>query len=599
MKSLFFLKAPVRFLRDMPIRYKLISVFLLLALIPVMVIGYLSFSKSKELLLEKTRKYTMDILNEISKNMELKLHTVEQLSKIIFVNSDVQKLLSDANKGFENEFQQVNARRDIRRFLSKTIETNDDIESVYMISNSGIDFSVILSTNTFKLTDRIAKQAEGGEGKSVWCSTDVQTRTIPLVRVVNSMENFKSIGYLVVNIKEQSLSDIYSKTALKKNGELYILNDDGSIASHQDKGILGQIQHIDYIGKVLNSSRQNDFFITEIEQKNYYVAFYPISGTSFKIVSIVQAIEYEKEIITLRNSIMAVAFICWFFAVIASFYLSASISRPIRNLYTMMNKVGKGDFDVTSNYESKNEIGVLNLHFNSMVKQINMLINEVYHEQIQKQKAELKSLKMQINPHFLYNTLESINWLARANGANDVSKMVKALGDLMRISIGGEDFINLEDEIRNVKNYITIQKYRYGDKLTVHFKIDPMVLHVKVPKLIIQPLVENSIIYGIEKLKEEGSIFIESYIEEDKVIISVIDNGPGIKPEQLESILKEDNNKNRTQIGLINIHRRIKLYYGQNYGVTIQSKFGEGTVASIHIPYSQLLGSDNLLHDCF
>lgn len=596
MKFSFLLKAPARFFYDMPIRYKLVSVFLLLALVPVMVIGYLSFSKSKALLREKTSRYTLDILDEISKNIELKLHAVEQISKIIFVNNDVQKLLNDSNKGFENEFLQVNATREIRKFLSKTIETNDDIDSVYLISNSGIVFSVILSTNTFKLTPHIANQADPGEGKSVWCSTDVQAKTLPLVRVVTDLEKFKKIGYLVINIKEKSLSEIYSKTALKKNTELYIINNDGSIVSHENKIMLGQKQSTDYLDKILNSNNQNEFFETEIDKRNYYVAFHPISGTTFEIVSIVPAIEYEKEIIALRNAIMAIAFICWFFSVIVSFYMSASISRPIRKLYSMMNKVGKGDFNVSSTYKSKDEIGVLNLHFNNMVKQINMLINEVYHEQLEKQKAELKSLKMQINPHFLYNTLESINWLARANGAYDVSKMVKALGDLMRTSIGGEDFINLEDEVRNVNNYITIQKYRYGDKLAVDFKIDPLVLHVKVPKLIIQPLVENSIIYGIEKMNDNGYILIESYIEENKVIISVIDNGQGIKPDQLDSILKEENrnSNSRTQIGLINIHRRIKLYYGQEYGMTIQSKYGEGTTASIHIPYTQTLDSENL-----
>lgn len=118
----------------------------------------------------------MDILNEISKNIELKLHSVDQISKIIFVNSSVQKLLNDANKGFENEFLQVNATREIRRFLSKTIETNDDIDSVYLVSNSGIVFSVILSTNTFELTSDIANQADPGEGKSVWCSTDIEAK---------------------------------------------------------------------------------------------------------------------------------------------------------------------------------------------------------------------------------------------------------------------------------------------------------------------------------------------------------------------------------------------------------------------------------------
>lgn len=262
----------------------------------------------------------------------------------------------------------------------------------------------------------------------------------------------------------------------------------------------------------------------------------------------------------------------------------------------MMVKVGKGNFNAYSSYESKNEIGILSSHFNMMVEQVQQLIQEVYQEQYLKQRAELKALRMQINPHFLYNTLESINWMARIKGVPEIGKMVKALGDLMRASISGDDFVLIDEEIRNINNYLTIQKFRYGDRFNVVVDIRDDIRMVKIPKLVLQPIVENAIVHGIENMVGNGEIKIKGAAEEKKVVLEVTDNGAGINEELIPSILsgnyKSKQSEDHTRIGLINVDRRIKIYYGQEYGLSISSTPGAGTCVKINIPLNAVAGNE-------
>jgi two-component system sensor histidine kinase YesM len=252
-----------------------------------------------------------------------------------------------------------------------------------------------------------------------------------------------------------------------------------------------------------------------------------------------------------------------------------------------MLKIGDGDFSVSSTYDSKDEIGVLSLHFNKMVVQLKKLIRKAYQEELLKQKAELKSLRMQINPHFLYNSLESINWMARIRGIPEVGKMVKALGDLMRSSIGGEDFITIEEEIRNIENYLTIQKFRYGDKVSVEISIDPKIRKLKIPKLILQPIVENAIIHGIENKVGNGRIAITGKDNDGKILLQVEDDGLGMEEEIIAEILSEKPRQvtnEHTHIGIRNVDRRIRMYYGDQHHIVISSTLGIGTLVSINIP---------------
>jgi len=218
-----------------------------------------------------------------------------------------------------------------------------------------------------------------------------------------------------------------------------------------------------------------------------------------------------------------------------------------------------------------------------MAENINQLIGTVYQEQLMKREAELKSLRMQINPHFLYNTLETINWMARTGGNVDVGIMAKSLGDLMRATIDGRDTVRLCEEIASLNHYLLIQKYRYGDKFDVVLEIPKNTAKLYVPKLILQPLVENAIYHGVEPAFSHGEIRVDASLELAGLCIVVSDTGVGMGNEMIDQIM-HGNDDGESSIGLRNVIKRIRTLYGEPYGLTITSEIGEGTAIRILLP---------------
>jgi len=216
-----------------------------------------------------------------------------------------------------------------------------------------------------------------------------------------------------------------------------------------------------------------------------------------------------------------------------------------------------------------------------MVYNINDLIDKVYTETMLKQEAELKSLRMQINPHFLYNTLDTINWLSREKGVPEVGAMAKSLGDMMYYTINGSDFTNVEDEIKNINNYLMIQRKRYEERIVFTVDIPEELYPYKLPKLILQPLIENAIIHGLENKMKGGLVSIWGRINNKMLMLSVSDNGIGMSQEKVKSILLKDSQES---IGVRNVNQRLQLYYGEQRGLEVQSIINVGTQVTISIP---------------
>lgn len=574
-----------RVVRDLPIRRKLVLSFLILIIFPITLIGLISFYRASELLKNKTQQYTKDILMETGNNIEIKLREAEKLSFQVVSSADIQTALKNANKGFKDEYEKITVEKTIDAQLKSLISSDVDIAAIQIMSNSGFNYYINPASVTFSTSDEELNILDEGNGRIHWFETDPNAQTIAVGRTINSLVGMEKIGYVLIYMKESSIFNIYKKTELFKNGEFFIVSKGGSIVSYKDKNLLGSKSGLPLPGNIFDEIRET-FTTANVNGKNTYITFRVIEGTSWKIVSLIPAVQYEREIISLRNWTFFTCISCCMLALIISFWLSESISKPVRKLSSMMLKVGGGNFNVSSSYESKNEMGILSSHFNKMVSQVQQLIQEVYQEQLLKQKAELKSLRMQINPHFLYNTLESINWMARIKGAPEVGRMVKALGDLMRTSISGDDFVSIEEEIKNINNYLTIQKFRYGDRFEVNVDISPEIEYFKIPKLILQPIVENAFVHGIENKVGSGKIEIIGQKEDDKIVFQVNDNGIGMDEEVAAGLLLPDsrrssNTEGHTHIGLNNVDLRIKMYYGQEYGVFIESRSGCGTNVKI------------------
>lgn len=275
--------------------------------------------------------------------------------------------------------------------------------------------------------------------------------------------------------------------------------------------------------------------------------------------------------------LMAILFFVWRF--------SRSVTYPIKQLCDKAERLGVGDLTVVPIKTNNKEFKTLDDGFNEMIYRITNLLNQVKEDQTALHKTELELLQAQINPHFLYNTFDSIIWLAEAKRNDEVVQMVSSLSTFFRNSLNkGQDIITVEAEAEQVKSYLNIQKIRYSDILEYEISIDDDIKEYQLPKLSLQPLVENAIYHGIKNKRGGGKLWIRGYSKGDYLILSVRDNGTGIPGRELEVLRDGVYEDHHTGLGLINVHKRIKLYCGEAYGLTFESVFGEGTTVSIRLP---------------
>lgn len=314
------------------------------------------------------------------------------------------------------------------------------------------------------------------------------------------------------------------------------------------------------------------------------------------MVSVVPVAVLTKESSSIRNLtyfivIMLGVVSCWL-----AYVLSVTITHPLRKLRSLMYLVENGNMEVSFRSRYRDEVGQLGISFNKMVQRIKQLIDEVYTKQLMVQEAEIKAIQAQFNPHFLYNALDSINWMARIHKINDISQTVVSLGELLRFSIRkGQPFIQVQEDMQQIRNYLVIQKMRYGEKLEAELIIDQDIEALYTLKLLIQPLVENAITHGLELKPGKGHLRIHGSRVGERVRLEVSDDGVGITPETVELLLHgkfESNDEHNTGIGLHNLKRRLELYFHSNYRFDIESKALQGTKVIIEIPVMRTAGED-------
>ena len=310
----------------------------------------------------------------------------------------------------------------------------------------------------------------------------------------------------------------------------------------------------------------------------------------FEIKDLQQArTQYQNFFVEMiRFSVVAFAAIFVLITVL-SYYIPLSITRPIRKLSEVTDQVAKGDLTVRSDVRSGAEVSVLSDSLNTMIDKIDVLLEQVKKEQIRLRKAEFELLQSQINPHFLYNTLDAIVWLAEAGEQKKVVSMVGSLSDFFRTSLNqGKDIITIKEELQHSRSYLEIQQMRYQDILNYEIHVPEELHRYLIPKITIQPLVENALYHGIKNKRGLGRIVISGRKEEDFLILQIEDNGIGMRKERLDQVKEGMNQKIPTEkdiYGLYNVNERIRLNFGEKYGISIESTYGEGTVVSIILPY--------------
>lgn len=326
-------------------------------------------------------------------------------------------------------------------------------------------------------------------------------------------------------------------------------------------------------------------FILEWDQETYDV-FGQYNGlTGWKTYSVVAVQDIFPQAAQLRGTIAMIVMLAVFAGLVAVTVLSCSITAPIRELSNAMKQVEQENFDIEIQSRRKDEIGHLITSFHYMVGKIRQLICEVYQKKIEQKNAEIRALQAQINPHFLYNTLDSINWMLIERDEQDISDVVISLGEILRYAVGGQNhLVPLGSEARYIESYLFIQKNRLEDRLNYQWELAEDTLDVLVPRLIMQPIVENAVIHGIEPLKKGGVILMKAWIEKEMLLIRVTDNGRGMNQEELEALREKISGTDEIEnIGMRNIQRRMELTYGQEQAMEIESVQGEGTTITLRM----------------
>ena len=321
--------------------------------------------------------------------------------------------------------------------------------------------------------------------------------------------------------------------------------------------------------------------------ENHHVFYAEIpSSPGWYLCTLVENEKLYQEASALSLSLSKVFVTMFGAGILGAFFISSQITRRITNLSVAMDHVQEGNFSTQLSVQGNDEIAELSHHFNSMLKDLRRLMNEVVETQKEKRKRELEILQAQINPHFIYNTLDTLQWKALEYGASDLSELILSLSSFFRVSLSkGKEMIPLREEIKHVRSYLDIQKARYEEILTYEIQVEESLDDVFLPKILLQPLVENAIYHGIKPKLAQGKISILAQLEGEDLVLKVQDNGVGMTEEQVNQLEEAFEGKRApVSYGLHNVHQRIRLTYGNPYGLHVESCLQDGTTVTIRLP---------------
>ena len=402
-----------------------------------------------------------------------------------------------------------------------------------------------------------------------------------------TQEGKTSGGILLVDMNFSGIRQIFTEINSKGMGYVYLVNNDGEIIYHPKQNLIFSNMLKE---NNLMASRYDDGVHEErFQGEERTVIVKTVGYTGWKIVSVTPRADLVRDFDSTKIMAVIIIILAITLMVFANQFVALQIAKPLKKLENSLQGIGV-DLRPEIYIGGSPEIQHLGKTIRSMVDQLRKLTDDIVREQEEKRKSELDALQSQINPHFLYNTLDSIMWMIESERYEEAVSMVHALGKLFRISLSkGKNIINVGDELLHARSYLDIQKYRYKNKFTSFFDIEEGIEKYKTIKLIIQPLIENAIYYGMEYMDGEGEIHIRAYTKEEELFMEVQDNGPGMPCEQVEKLLHE-NTEARSKgsgIGLRNVHQRIQLYFGRDYGLEIISEPDEGTTVRIHLPKTE------------
>ena len=524
--------------------------------------------------------YLNDINEQTTNNLENNIQKIEDINVQILSSQVIQSQLKIVNEKCLDSYDLAQCRQKIERELSNWALYASYVVSVSVISREGIEFAVKKIETGGTQFGFAEDEIYEANGSSLWGITGEKNR-ICVAKAILDFDTMKPAGYINIVYENSYLSDILADNSSKYSGASYVVNTHGRIMVANKEGYVGENFPVKLSDlRASNTSRYDMFSST---QAFYFVGNEMPNGWS--LVQTVSVKEFNKEMNHLI--VLAVGIVLLVLGISLGFvwYVTSRIAYPAKELMESMKTLAKDNEYPRVKIVSNDEIGMIGLEYNKMAENIETLIEKVYKMELTQKQAELEFLQMQINPHFLYNALDTISWMALAKGNMDVSEMTIALAELLRATIKKESFITLREEMNTVKDYLLIQQERFGDKISAEYFVEEDAYSCMVPNFILQPVIENAIIHGLEPKIEKGKVSINISIQDEFLTFLVEDNGVGMDETEILDLYKKCRENNTKQsIGLKNVYRRLLLCYGEASMLKIESKKEQGTRISFLIP---------------
>jgi two-component system sensor histidine kinase YesM len=562
---------------------RLLVFFLLIVVFPLLITALVFSHIIGTSTMDQMKYSSSQFVKQVSTHIDKDLQELDSMMLNFLWDPEIQLLL---RQNFSESKLRERKSDSLKVTEQMQIITNTQlgIELIYLIRTDNEEYSIATSAEAAMLVDnmwyqqeRVSEAAYNNEGRISWFKLMEKDEIILGAREVYDIEQLTQTGLMVIGLREEEIARLYSNLNTTLNSFFVIYDDQGNVISTNKKDREGLDEL--YLGSEADWNHTVIGY-NVIAEKSHYTGWTILQATpNSEIMSTINKTRY----IIAGILLIAIAILL---AILRIF--TTTMIKPIKQLMGEMDKVKHEDFNVYADENRGDEFGELALDFNLMVRKIKKLIEEDYNKRLILQEAEYKYLRAQINPHFIYNTLDSINWMAMQSGQRQISKVSVALGRLLRRSISSkQDAITVGDEIESIVDYVTIQKMRYGDRLNFEISVDEKYRDCIIPRSTLQPIVENALVHGIEKSASQGLIRVTALEQDDKLVLCVEDNGVGMTQARINQAMTGDIDEttdSHTGVGIKNVYKRIQLLFGESYGIHIESRLGEGTKIFLYLP---------------
>lgn len=569
------------------IRNSIFIYFTITSLVAVLLIVISIYSRLSSQLYDTVKQENVNLVNRVDSSMEVYLRNIMKLSDTIYYG-----IIKNANLSEDS----------IGEKLTLLYNNNkEQVSNIALISKEGEPISVVPAARfrkNFKAEDEewfvnalnktenihftlphVQKMFEKGDNSYNWVIS--MSRAVEIT-VGGSTEQ----AVLLIEMAYQGLEEVLDEVTLGNGGYIYLMDSNGDIIWHPKFELIasGRVKENNLVAAGYDDGSREEIF----NGTRQTVVTKTVGYTGWKLVGVIKGTGISLNMLKTRLFIVFVILLIIFIVILINSYISFRVTNPIRELEKSVKALEEGNLDADIYMGGSYEVQHLGKSVQDMKFRIKGLMQDIVSEHEEKRKSEFDSLQAQINPHFLYNTLDIIVWQIENEKQSEAVHTVTALARFFRLSLGkGKNIVTVKDEIDHVKNYLMIQHMRFKNKFDYEFDIAEDVLELPSLKLMLQPLVENAIYHGMEFMDGDGMIMVKAWREEDELYLSVADNGLGMTEDKVEMILtgkSTSGNGRGSGIGVKNVNERIKLYFGEAYGLTIDSEPDEGTTVIIHLP---------------